>query len=172
VVQVAECLEWDRQPLLAFGKRRRMQVQVLGQFRVTAAIRHYPQVESKQMNPSANLKVAPGLLPPGRLDQPSKDRYGAGAGRLFRAGRLLILISPTAMRAALAAKRVSRDRADDESRSVRIGIPGQAGGQLLVAGPRRDTWQGRRHGLEGGAEVEIRSAKSEIRNKSKGRKLG
>ena len=59
VVEVAECLEWGRQPLLAFGKRRRMHVQVLGQFGVIAALRQSPQIESKQINPQRGRKSAP-----------------------------------------------------------------------------------------------------------------
>jgi hypothetical protein len=44
-----------------------MHAQVIGQLGITPALWQNPQVERKQMNPTANLEVASGLLLPGRL---------------------------------------------------------------------------------------------------------
>jgi hypothetical protein len=67
VQEVAQRLEFQRQASLAFGKRGRMHAQVIGQLGITPALWQNPQVERKQMNPTANLEVASGLLLPGRL---------------------------------------------------------------------------------------------------------
>jgi hypothetical protein len=119
-----------------------MHAQVLRQLGIAAALRQNRRVQSQQVNPSANLQVASGFLLLSRLDEQSKDRQLAGAGRVLFAVLFLVLVGPVAPGAPLAPQWVNLCRPDNESWSVRIGIPSQSGGQSLASWRPHRCWLG------------------------------